>query len=132
MSTNFELSRIYAQGWNMAAKLTPGQERVFKAQGMDALNPYAGADQRARWAEGFQRGAGTFQQLAPSPRARATARAAMTVHKIRYRRPEAPWSLTQMTTQTAEDAATQIQRLIALGYSVTDVTPSLAPASDAH
>ena len=53
----------------------------------------------------------------------------MTVHKIRYRRPETPWSLTQMTTQTAEDAALQVQRLVALGYSVTDVTPSLAPAA---
>ena len=55
----------------------------------------------------------------------------MTVHKIRYRRPETPWSLTQMTTQSAEDAALQVQRLVALGYSVTDVTPSLAPVAAA-
>ena len=50
----------------------------------------------------------------------------MTVHRIRYRRPETPWSLSSMTTQTAEDAATQVQRLMALGYSVSDVTPPLA------
>ena len=49
----------------------------------------------------------------------------MTVHRIRYRRPETPWSLSSMTTQTAEDAATQVQRLVALGYSVSEVTPPL-------
>ena len=52
----------------------------------------------------------------------------MTVHRIRYRRPETPWSLSQMTTQTAEDAAIQVQRLVRLGYSVSDVTPPLAEA----
>ncbi len=57
------------------------------------------------------------------------------VHKIRYRRPETPWSLSQMTTQNAVDAAIQIKRLLALGYAVADVTPPLveppaAPAPD--
>ncbi|MEJ0040944.1 MAG: hypothetical protein WDM81_01355 [Rhizomicrobium sp.] len=57
------------------------------------------------------------------------------MHKIRYRRPETPWSLSQMTTQNAVDAAIQIKRLLALGYAVADVTPPLverpaAPAPD--
>jgi len=50
----------------------------------------------------------------------------MTVHRIRYRRPETPWSLSQMTTPSAEDAAIQVKRLLALGYAVADVTPPLA------
>jgi hypothetical protein len=56
----------------------------------------------------------------------------MTTHAIRYRRPETPWSLSRMTTQNAKDAAHQVERLIALGYQVADVTPPLdgAPATD--
>ncbi|MEI9990835.1 MAG: hypothetical protein WDM86_12420 [Rhizomicrobium sp.] len=48
------------------------------------------------------------------------------IHRIRYRRPETPWSLSQMTTQNAVDAAAQIKRLQALGYTVADVVPPLA------
>ena len=50
----------------------------------------------------------------------------MTLHKIRYRRPETPWSLSQMTTPDAKEAAIQVDRLVALGYRVADVTPPLA------
>lgn len=49
----------------------------------------------------------------------------MTVHRIRYRRPEAPWSLSLMTTPDAKEAAVQIGRLTALGYRVEDVLPPL-------
>ncbi len=49
----------------------------------------------------------------------------MTVHRIRYRRPDAPWSLAQMTTPNAVEAAIQVGRLKALGYHVADVTPPL-------
>ncbi|HEY0303190.1 MAG TPA: hypothetical protein VGC36_17720 [Rhizomicrobium sp.] len=52
-----------------------------------------------------------------------------TVHKIRYRRPETPWSLSSMTTQTAADAAIQVQRLVALGYTVSEVSPPLEDAT---
>jgi hypothetical protein len=52
----------------------------------------------------------------------------MTPYRIRYRRPETPWSLSQMTTPDAKAAAIQVDRLVALGYCVTDVTPPLAPA----
>jgi len=56
----------------------------------------------------------------------------MTEHAIRYRRPETPHSLSRMTTQSAAEAAHQVDRLIALGYVVQDVTPPLtAPAEDA-
>jgi hypothetical protein len=50
----------------------------------------------------------------------------VSLHRIRYRRPETPWSLSHMTTQNAVDAAIQIKRLLALGYAVADVTPPLA------
>lgn len=49
----------------------------------------------------------------------------MTMHAIRYRRPETPWSLSRMTTQSAKEAAHQVERLVALGYQVKDVTPPL-------
>ncbi len=52
----------------------------------------------------------------------------MTIHRIRYRRPETPWSLSHMTTQTAEDAAIQVQRLVALGYTVAEVSTPLEEA----
>jgi len=52
----------------------------------------------------------------------------VSVHRIRYRRPETPWSLSQMTTQNATDAAIQIKRLLALGYAVADVVPPLSEA----
>ena len=50
----------------------------------------------------------------------------MSEHAIRYRRPETPYSLSRMTTQSAAEAAHQVDRLRALGYAVQDVTPPLA------
>jgi hypothetical protein len=50
----------------------------------------------------------------------------MTSHAIHYRRPETPWSLSRITTQSAMQAVQQVERLIALGYKVTDVTPPLS------
>jgi hypothetical protein len=48
---------------------------------------------------------------------------------IRYRRPEAPWSLIEMTVPNGEEAAQmQRMRLVALGYSVVDVSPSIPAA----
>jgi hypothetical protein len=52
----------------------------------------------------------------------------MAEYCIRYRRPETPWSLSRMTTPSAEQAAIQIHRLAALGYAVVDVTPPLVLA----
>jgi hypothetical protein len=54
----------------------------------------------------------------------------VTPHRIRYRRPETPWSLSQMTTPDAKEAEIQVDRLVALGYHVADVTAlDEAPAS---
>jgi hypothetical protein len=46
----------------------------------------------------------------------------VSVHRIRYRRPETPWSLSQMTTPDAKEASIHVDRLVALGYQVVDVT----------
>jgi hypothetical protein len=53
-------------------------------------------------------------------------------HTIRYRRPEAPWSVVVMVIPGGNDATlAQIQRLRALGYAVIDVVPALRdPAFD--
>ncbi|MEJ0040943.1 MAG: hypothetical protein WDM81_01350 [Rhizomicrobium sp.] len=59
MSNDFELSRIYAEGWNAAWKLSPAQAAVLERRGMAALNPYAEGRERDRWAEGFGRALGT-------------------------------------------------------------------------
>lgn len=53
----------------------------------------------------------------------------MAEHNLRYRRPETPWSLTQITART-EDVPLQVERLIALGYAVEEVTPPLTFAAD--
>jgi hypothetical protein len=58
MSSDFVLSRIYAQGWNAAGKLTPAQSALLEAKGVAALNPYTDGDERQRWAEGFGRALG--------------------------------------------------------------------------
>jgi len=42
---------------------------------------------------------------------------------IRYRRPQAPWSVVKMVVPGAGAATAQIDRLKALGYSIIDVEP---------
>ena len=50
----FELSRVYGQGWNTARKLlADGRAQVDEAQEI-TLNPYRTAEERERWAKGFQ------------------------------------------------------------------------------
>ena len=49
--TSFQLSRIYAQGWN-AAKHLPTDDRL-DAKAVAKLNPYKSEPERARWSEGF-------------------------------------------------------------------------------
>ncbi len=58
MSNDFELSRIYAEGWNAAGKLSPADAAVLESRGMAALNPYASGREHDRWAEGFGRALG--------------------------------------------------------------------------
>ena len=50
----FQLSRVYAQGWN-AAKRLPADPRP-DAKAVAELNPYKSGPERARWAEGFVKG----------------------------------------------------------------------------
>ena len=58
MSTDFELSRIHAEGWNAAWMLSPAQATVLERRGMAALNPYEPGPKHQRWAEGFGRALG--------------------------------------------------------------------------
>ncbi len=49
----FRLSRIYAEGWNTASKLSSSQCEDLDLGRMAALNPYAIEPKKARWSEGF-------------------------------------------------------------------------------
>jgi hypothetical protein len=52
-------------------------------------------------------------------------------HRIHFRRPETPYSLSKMTASSQHEALLQIRRLKALGYTITEVIPPLegeAPA----
>ncbi|HWF64183.1 MAG TPA: hypothetical protein VN685_06195 [Rhizomicrobium sp.] len=50
--TSFQLSRIYAQGWN-AAKRLPAADARLDAKAIAELNPYKSEPERTRWTEGF-------------------------------------------------------------------------------
>lgn len=54
----FRLSRIYAEGWNAAKKMSIIDDGEFDAAGGSALNPYKTEPQRSRWAEGFAKAMG--------------------------------------------------------------------------
>jgi|KBSMisStandDraft_5_1062788.scaffolds.fasta_scaffold1143100_1 hypothetical protein len=49
-------------------------------------------------------------------------------YTIRYRRPDAPWSVVNMTIPDNGEAAVLLQqtRLETLGYSIIDVTPPIS------
>lgn len=49
-------------------------------------------------------------------------------YTIRYRRPDAPWSVVNMTIPNNAEAAVLLQqtRLETLGYSIIDVTPPIS------
>jgi hypothetical protein len=64
MSTDYELSRIYAQGWNAALALTSQQQATLQAGGVAALNPHSGKGRaQERWAEGFGRALGVSPRM---------------------------------------------------------------------
>jgi hypothetical protein len=62
------------------------------------------------------------QDSKDQPKADAERAAIAKSLTIRYRRPEAPWSMVKMTVPSGEEAQIQTARLEALGYSVMDVT----------
>jgi hypothetical protein len=49
----FKLSRIFAEGWNAAHKLSGGECDRLSLRAMSALNPYRDEPGRSRWVEGF-------------------------------------------------------------------------------
>ena len=51
--TAFQLSRIYAEGWNAAHAGIARESSELDAKKMEALNPYPADPERARWNEGF-------------------------------------------------------------------------------
>ena len=54
---SFNLSRIYAKGWNAAKAMSADDILDLNAEKVAAMNPYQGEDERKRWAEGFACGA---------------------------------------------------------------------------
>jgi len=50
----YRLSRIYAEGWNAAHKLSPQEKNDGLTPGAIAeINPYRTEPERSRWADGF-------------------------------------------------------------------------------
>jgi hypothetical protein len=60
MTNEYVLSRIYAQGWNAAFKLTDEQRAWGDAAA--TLNPYPAMPERDRWAQGFSGALGAVKQ----------------------------------------------------------------------
>ncbi len=54
---SFELSRIYAKGWNAAKALSSDDILDITAEKLAAMNPYRLEEERLRWREGFAAGA---------------------------------------------------------------------------
>jgi hypothetical protein len=53
---SFNLSRIYAKGWNAAKSMTSDELLDLDAEKISAMNPYRLEDERQRWREGFAGG----------------------------------------------------------------------------
>jgi hypothetical protein len=52
----FKLSRVHAEGWNAASKLSAEESDSLGTRDVAALNPYATEPERTRWSEGFLKG----------------------------------------------------------------------------
>ena len=50
---SFQLSRIYAKGWNAAKAMSSDALLDLDAAKTAAMNPFRLEDERRRWAEGF-------------------------------------------------------------------------------
>jgi hypothetical protein len=53
-ATIFELSRIYAQGWNAAAKMPANEYSELDPSKVAHLNPHPTDPKRSRWNDGFR------------------------------------------------------------------------------
>jgi hypothetical protein len=60
MSDNegFKRSRIYAEGWNAANKLSSEERDNLDLERMAVLNPYLSEADRSRWTQGFAKALG--------------------------------------------------------------------------
>jgi hypothetical protein len=56
--SDFDLSRIYAEGWRAATSLPMSECDGLDARQVAELNPYADEPARSRWREGFAKAAG--------------------------------------------------------------------------
>lgn len=54
----FLLSRIYAEGWNAANRLSAKESDDLNLWKVAALNPYANEPERSRWSDGFAKALG--------------------------------------------------------------------------
>lgn len=52
--TAYRLSRIQAEGWNAARKVSGDDLADIDAAKIEALNPYNADPERTRWLEGFK------------------------------------------------------------------------------
>jgi hypothetical protein len=52
----FKLSRVHAEGWNAASRLSAEESDSLNSRDVAALNPYATEPERTRWREGFVKG----------------------------------------------------------------------------
>jgi len=57
-STEFRLSRIFAEGWNKARELSAEESEGGDLRAVAALNPYQAEPERSRWSEGFAKAMG--------------------------------------------------------------------------
>jgi hypothetical protein len=76
-NSEFELSRIYARGWNAAKALPVSASSELSAVEIEKLNPHKIETERLRWSQGFAQAlcegpppakrykAGTSHKLAP-------------------------------------------------------------------
>jgi hypothetical protein len=51
--SEFQLSRIQAEGWNAARKYLVSGNNAGDDKKIAALNPHSGEEERARWYAGF-------------------------------------------------------------------------------
>ncbi|HXC55908.1 MAG TPA: hypothetical protein VNU97_11485 [Rhizomicrobium sp.] len=73
-TSEFRLSRIYAEGWSAANALSADESVASDPRDLAARNPYKDAQQRARWEAGFSGALGNMPALSLSPSALAAAR----------------------------------------------------------
>jgi hypothetical protein len=57
--SDFQLSRIYSQGWNAARKLLAAGKSDLDANEAAARNPYRTVEESSRWTKGFMEALGS-------------------------------------------------------------------------